>query len=318
MVELCGARLVPGTIDVTGEIPEAHRLRLRQGRAEKLLGLAIPFDDQVTYLRRLEFEVGVDGDLEATVPLHRHYDVTREVDLVEEVGRIHGYADHLPSTLPAVTEVGRLSREQRLRRRAEDLARDFGFDGIVTLSLTDPGMPARLRIGEDDPRGQTIRISNPLSSEHSALRTTLLGGLLDAARYNRAHGAGGVALYESGRAYLREGERIGKTVLGGTFPGERPAPAYEPWRLACLATGAAAGRGVEGRHGRAGLLCAQGHARGNRRRSWLRGRRRARHRAVSQPRSLRASARRRRAGGLDRRGPPTRVPYLGSRVGVCL
>ncbi|MET0731007.1 MAG: phenylalanine--tRNA ligase subunit beta [Solirubrobacterales bacterium] len=248
LVELCGARMVPGTIDAAAEIPGPRRVRLRGGRAERLLGLAIPFADQVTYLRRLDFEVEPDGDdLEATVPFHRHYDVTREADLIEEVGRIHGYAEHLPATLPAATaRGGRLSREQRLRRRAEDLARDLGFDGIVTLSLTDPGQPGRLRIGDDDPRAATIRISNPLSIDHSALRTTLLGGLLDVARYNLAHGARRVALYESGRACLREGEPLGEGTLGGSFAGLRPAPAFEPWRLACLASGPLPGAGWRG------------------------------------------------------------------------
>ena len=248
LVELCGARMVPGTIDAAAEIPGPRRVRLRGGRAERLLGLAIPFADQVTYLRRLDFEVEPDGDdLEATVPFHRHYDVTREADLIEEVGRIHGYAEHLPATLPAATaRGGRLSREQRLRRRAEDLARDLGFDGIVTLSLTDPGQPGRLRIGDDDPRAATIRISNPLSIDHSALRTTLLGGLLDVARYNLAHGAPRVALYESGRACLREGEPLDEGTLGGSFAGLRPAPAFEPWRLACLASGPLPGAGWRG------------------------------------------------------------------------
>ena len=247
MVELCDARLVPGTIDVTGEIPAAHRLRLRGGRAERVLGVAIPFERQVDYLRRLEFEVAEDGDdLDATVPFHRHYDVTREIDLVEEVGRIHGYAEHLPSTLPAESaEGGRLDREQRLRRRVEDVTRDLGYDGIVTLSLTDPGQAERLRIGADDPRGRAIGISNPLSGEHSVLRTTLLGGLLDVARYNLAHGARAVSLYESGRVYLREGTP-GAGTLGGTFPGLRAAPAYEPWRLACLASGPRPGGGWRG------------------------------------------------------------------------
>jgi phenylalanyl-tRNA synthetase beta chain len=68
------------------------------------------------------------------------------------------------------------------------------------------------------------------------LRTTLLAGLLDVARYNRAHGAERVAVAESGRAYLRTGERLPGT-LGGSFPGNQPAPAYEPWRLAAIATG---------------------------------------------------------------------------------
>ena len=257
MVELCGAKLVPQTIDVAGEIPERHRIRLRADRVERLLGIEIPAESRAEYLRRLEFEVEPDGDdLEATVPYHRHYDVTREADLVEEVGRIHGYAKHLPSTLPAIEQGGGLTRDQRLRRRAEDAVRDLGFDLVVSLSLVDPGFPARLRIADDDPRSRTIAITNPLSSEHSVLRTTLLPGLLDAARYNLAHGAARVALAESGRAYLREhppassasrpGAAGSAAVLGGSFPGERPAPAYEPWRIACLASGPLPGGGWRG------------------------------------------------------------------------
>jgi phenylalanyl-tRNA synthetase beta chain len=235
LVELCGARLVPGTIDEAAEIPPPHRVALRPGRAERLLGMALETDRCEEYLGRLGFGVVRDGDeIEAEVPFHRHYDVSREVDLVEEVGRIHGYDVHLPATLPDVTQAGALSRGQRLRRRAEDAMRDLGFDGIVTLSLTDPEMPDRLRMPEGDPRRETIRISNPLSAEHSELRTTLLGQLLDAARYNLAHGAERVALFESHRAYLRESpeDRTDKP-----FAGDQPAPAYEPHRIGALAAG---------------------------------------------------------------------------------
>jgi phenylalanyl-tRNA synthetase beta chain len=112
-----------------------------------------------------------------------------------------------------------------------------GFDAIVNLSLTDPGMPGRLRIPDGDARGEPIRVSNPLSAEHSVERTALLGSLLEAARYNRAHGAERVALYESGRAYLRQGSLPQDGVLAGKFVGDRPAPAFEPWRIACLAAG---------------------------------------------------------------------------------
>ncbi len=66
----------------------------------------------------------------------------------------------------------------------------------------------------------------------------MLGSLLDAARHNLAHDAERVALYESGRAYLRQGSSSFEGVLGGSFAGRRPAPAYEPQRIACLATGA--------------------------------------------------------------------------------
>jgi phenylalanyl-tRNA synthetase beta chain len=239
MVDLCGAKLVPGMIDEAADVPESHRIPLRHERVARLLGMEITPDQCAEYLERLDFEVSRDGDdLEATVPFHRHYDVTREVDLIEEVGRIHGYAKNLPATLPAASsQAGRLTREQRLRRRAEDTMRDLGFDAVVDLSLTDPGMPGRLRIPEDDVRSEPIRISNPLSAEHSVERTALIGSLLEAASYNRAHGAENVALFESGRAYLREGSSPQDGVLAGKFVGERPAPAYEPWRIASIAAG---------------------------------------------------------------------------------
>jgi phenylalanyl-tRNA synthetase beta chain len=65
----------------------------------------------------------------------------------------------------------------------------------------------------------------------------LIGSLLDAAQYNRAHGAERVALVESGRAYLREGSSPHDGVLAGKFVGDRPAPAFERWRVAAVATG---------------------------------------------------------------------------------
>jgi phenylalanyl-tRNA synthetase beta chain len=239
MVELCGAKLVPGMIDEAAEIPQPHQLELRTDRVEGLLGIPIEPKLCSEYLKRLDFDVSGRGKtLKVTVPLHRHYDVTREVDLIEEVGRIHGYAKNLPSTLPSTSgQAGRLTREQRLRRRAEDAMRDLGFDAVVNLSLTDPGMPERLQIGDGDSRAEPIRVSNPLSTEHSAERTALIGSLLDAARYNRAHGAERVALFESGRAQLREGSSPHDGVLAGKFVGDRPAPAFEPWRIAAVATG---------------------------------------------------------------------------------
>jgi len=239
MVDLCGARLVPGTIDVADEPPPIRRVRLRAGRAESLLGMWIEPEECSTYLNRLGFEVErSEGDIVAEVPAHRYYDVDREADLIEEVGRIHGYDEHLPATLPQATgQGGRLTREQALRRRVEDVMRDLGFDGIVALSLADPGLPRRLRLSENDPRSGPIRVANPLSLDHSELRTTLLGSLLDTARYNLARGADSVALSETGRTYLAGGESAAGGVLGGAFAGERPPPAFEPHSVAALSVG---------------------------------------------------------------------------------
>lgn len=238
MVELCGAKLVPGTIDVAAEIPAPRRLTLRAHRVEGLLGMAIAQADQVAYLERLGFGVEASGeDLEVTVPADRDGDVTREVDLIEEVGRIHGLDEHLPSTLPAVAgRVGGLSRAQRLKRRAEDAMRDLGFDEIVGWSFTDPGQPGRLRIPDEDERSRGIVLANPLSEDQSVMRTTVLGSLLDVAQRNLSRGADAVSLFESGRVYL-SGAPIEGGALAGDFPGERSAPDREPHRIGCLAVG---------------------------------------------------------------------------------
>jgi phenylalanyl-tRNA synthetase beta chain len=258
MVELCGAKLVPGTIDVAAEPPPVRRLLLRAERVEGLLGMAISQSEQQSYLERLGFEATPAGDdLEVVVPPDRHYDVTREVDLIEEVARVHGIDEHLPTTLPAVGgAVGGLSREQRLRRRAEDVLRDLGFDQAVGWSFTDPGEAGRLRIPAEDPRAQPVLLANPLSEEQSAMRTTLLGSLLDIASRNLARGATDLAIFESARVYLTppstgrnypymEGNRP-VDPLAGRFAGDRAAPFAEPHRFAGVAVGAFAPRSWRG------------------------------------------------------------------------
>jgi phenylalanyl-tRNA synthetase beta chain len=252
MVELCGAKLVPGTIDVAAEIPAPPQIRLRGERVEGLLGMRIEQADQIAYLDRLGFGVEPDGDdLLVEVPPDRHCDVTREADLIEEVARVHGLDEHLPSTLPgSAGQAGGLRRDQRLRRRAEDALRDLGFDEIVGWSFTDPDEAERLRIPADDPRAGGVAISNPLSEDQSTMRTTLLGSLLGAAQSNLARDAERVALFESGRVYL-DSPPMGLEPLthsrsrpvdplSGGFAGERAAPFVEPHRLGCLAVGSLA------------------------------------------------------------------------------
>jgi phenylalanyl-tRNA synthetase beta chain len=275
LVELCGAKLVPGTIDVAAEPPAPRRLLLRAERVEGLLGMFISQADQQTYLERLGFEATPAGDdLEVVVPPDRYYDVTREVDLIEEVARVHGIDEHLPTTLPAVGgAVGGLSPEQRLRRRAEDALRGLGFDQAVGWSFTDPAESERLRIPADDPRAKPVMLANPLSEDQSAMRTTLIGSLLDIAARNTTRGASDLALFESSRVYLTTGQNDdpqlptgrndspdgsnrpvgggGATYrpvdpLAGRFAGDQPAPFVEPHRFAGIAVGALAARSWRG------------------------------------------------------------------------
>ena len=258
LVELCGAKMVPGTIDVAAEAPEPRRLALRAARVSGLLGMTISQAEQQAYLERLGFAAEPEGeDLRVTVPPERHYDVTREVDLIEEVARVHGIDEHLPTTLPSTGEaVGGLSREQRLRRRAEYALRDLGFDQVVGWSFTDPGEAGRLRIPSGDARATPVLLANPLSEEQSAMRTTLLGSLLDVAARNAARGVDALALFESARVYLTdpptgrnhphmEGNRP-VDPLGGHFAGDQPAPVAEPHRLAAIALGSLSPRSWRG------------------------------------------------------------------------
>jgi phenylalanyl-tRNA synthetase beta chain len=240
LADHAGARLVPGTIDEAAEIPPPHEITLRDERTASLLGERIDPDEATRHLTRLGFGVSqaVEGDADVNVPVHRHYDVTREVDVIEEVGRLHGF-DLLPRTLPPGGDrVGGLSREQRLRRRVEDLLADLGFDEVISWHFVAADLADRLRLPADDPRRDAVATGNPISAEHVLMRTTLLGGLLDAARYNLARGAGRVALFESGRVFFADTAPDRGGPLFGEFPGRLPAPDREPHRLAALAVGA--------------------------------------------------------------------------------
>ncbi len=239
MVDLCGAELVPGTIDVYPVVEAPRTLVLRLDRLERLLGDRIPDGEVVGALQALGFEVASSpGELEVTVPYWRDADVQREADLVEEVARIHGL-EQLPVTLPARERaVGRLSPAQRLRRRLEDALRDRGLDEVVGWSFTAPATLQRLRLG-DEP---TLALSNPLSEDQSVMRPLLLGGLLDSAQRNAARAGVAVALFESAHAY-RPSESLDapRGSPGGA------TPAAEAHHLGALLTGARAPtwRGVQ-------------------------------------------------------------------------
>ena len=233
MVDLCGARLVPGQIDVYPDPMEPRVVPLRMERVLKLLGKAICEDEVVGRLESLGFAVRRgDGVLDVTVPYWRDADVQREADLLEEVARTHGL-DKLPVTLPARRNaVGRLTPRQRLRRRLEDALRDRGLHEIVGWSFTSPQTLEALRLA-DEP---TLALANPLSEDQSVMRPLLLPGLLDAARDNAARGAHALALFESQHVYRPNGDLTApEGSPGGALPAE------EPHHLAAMVTQAAPG-----------------------------------------------------------------------------
>jgi phenylalanyl-tRNA synthetase beta chain len=230
MVEVCGARFVPGTIDAYPRPAEPREVSLRHARLERLLGERIPEEQVTGILDRLGFSPrGEDGRVNTTVPPWRDSDVQREADLIEEVARIHGL-DKLPTTLPSRRQaVGQLTPLQRMRRRLEDALRDRGLDECVSYSFTAPEKLARLRLG-DVP---VLRLDNPLSEDLSVMRPLILPGLLDAARHNAAHGRPGVRLFESAHVYLPA--RPLDEEPEGSPRGVKPA--QEPQHLAAFLAG---------------------------------------------------------------------------------
>jgi len=230
MVSLCGARAVGAMIDLGGDGPEPPPIRLRVGRVAALLGTEVSAHRCTEILRSLGFGVSEAGagELEVAVPHFRRRDVTREIDLIEEVARIDG-VDRLPATLPSRGGVvGRLSRVQRLRRRAEDALVGCGLHEIMGWSFTAPELADRLRLDAGHPWRAVVSVSNPMAQDASVMRPTLLGSLLDAAQHNVARGAQGVALFEHGAVYApgrdaargwpaTETDRIG-VLLDAGFP----------------------------------------------------------------------------------------------------
>jgi phenylalanyl-tRNA synthetase beta chain len=204
MLALTGARLVPGTIDVGGPGPAPKTIRLRDARVSGLLGMAVERARSRQVLEALGFGVADAADgLDVTIPPFRRNDVTREADVIEEVARLSAL-DELPATLPhnRTGHPGRLTKAQRLRRRALDALVGCGLHEVVGWSFTDAGLADRLSLPADDPRRGVVRLENPLSEDQSVMRPTLLGSLLDVARLNRSRGHERLELFEHGAVYL--------------------------------------------------------------------------------------------------------------------
>jgi phenylalanyl-tRNA synthetase beta chain len=207
LVDLAGARMT-GHVDVHDGLPEPQVVRFRPERASHLIGVAVPPDEQRATLTGFGFEVS--GDWDVIVPTWRARDVTREADLIEEVAR--PLLDRIPLTMPLRRHVrGRLTKEQRLRRLVEDVLVGAGLSEAYTWSLV-----------ASDPNPDAIRLPSPMTSDQAILRTTIVPGLVDAARTGVDAGSDDVALFEIARVYLPSGEqlpdehwRVAGVVVGG-------------------------------------------------------------------------------------------------------
>jgi phenylalanyl-tRNA synthetase beta chain len=188
LVELAGAGWTAHT-DVHAGLPERPVIRYRPERADAVIGLETPADDQYALLTRLGFDRD-DGSVVA--PTWRARDVSREIDVIEEVARFR--LEDVPFTLPLRRAMfGSLTREQQLRRRVEDALVGLGFAETYTPSL----------VPDDETKW---KLPEPIAVELTALRTSLLPSLVEAAQRNVDAGADRIALFEIARVYLSNGE----------------------------------------------------------------------------------------------------------------
>ncbi|MEU4467331.1 phenylalanine--tRNA ligase subunit beta [Streptomyces sp. NPDC024017] len=206
LVLLAGGTAEAGVTEVLA--PSAPRtITIPADHPDKVAGVAY---GRETVVRRLQ-EVGCDvygqDELIVTVPSWRP-DLTDPNDLAEEVIRLEGY-ENLPSTLPKPPAGLGLTDRQRLHRRVGRALAGAGYVEALNYPFIGEQVFDQLGLDADDPARRVVKLSNPLSDEEPALRTTLLPGLLAALRRNDGRGSHDLALFESGVVFLpREEQRI--------------------------------------------------------------------------------------------------------------
>ncbi len=236
MASLCGAKVAQGVIDVYPSPIEPRQLSLRPRRVAQLLGVDIPRKECAAILCALGAEVDERGEtLNVRVPTFRP-DVEREIDLIEEVARLWGF-----DRIPARTEVPfDQARPQvfcdRVAERARECLIGLGLFEACTTSLLDPARAAAFVTD-----GDLVRLRNPFSEDCSALRPSIIPGLLHVCAYNVNRGVSTVRVFEIGRCFAKEEQR------------------YQEWKsLGLVVTGLARPRSWTGEHREISLFDLKG------------------------------------------------------------
>jgi phenylalanyl-tRNA synthetase beta chain len=208
--QIANGELATGTLDEYPAPIEPIKVRLRTERVNAVLGTELDTANIQGHLEPLGFTPAgsANGAVEYTVPTYRP-DVEREIDLIEEVARHHGY-NNIARTLPRMKEPsGGLTPVQLGRRTVRDALLGAGLSEAYTFSLVSAadlaaaGLPA-----------EGIELENPLRAEESLLRPAVLPGLLKAVAFNAGHGLPDVGLFEIGHVFL-------PPPAGQTLPDER-------------------------------------------------------------------------------------------------
>ena len=224
LVELLGAgEVVDGIVDVFPNPPEPLVRELDVDRVNWILGTDIPGDTMRKILSDLGFKL--DGNT-VTVPSWR-LDIDPKYtqnDFSEEVARIYGF-DNIPATMmeDSGTKSGGYTPEQAAERTLGEVCRACGYDGIITYSFYSPAGWDMIRLPENDPRRDAIRILNPLGEDTSCMRTTTLPSILEVLARNWNYRNKDVKLYEFAKIYKKRADGLAdepKVLTLGAYGGD--------------------------------------------------------------------------------------------------
>jgi len=215
LVRFGGGQVDPEVTDVC-QVPAVTPVRMPVDFPARIVGVGYTAAEVRDVLERIGCAVDGDDELVVTPPTWRP-DLVSPIDLVEEVARLHGYAE-MPSVLPAAASGRGLTHSQRMRRSVARALAERGLTEVLTYPFVGPERFDQLLVPADSARRAAVRLANPLSEAQPLLRTTVLSTLVDAVRVNLGRGASDVAVFEIGRAYRADG--IG--------PAPRPSIADRP------------------------------------------------------------------------------------------
>jgi len=226
ILQVCGGNTGP-VVEALGGLPVRPDIAFSPERVRQAIGLTIPNEEIAGILRRLGLAVSERGDeWSATPPSHR-FDLAIEVDIVEEVARVHGY-EHIPASLPVTrTPILPLAEHRTsVERIKQSLAlRDY-FE-VITFSFVDRQIELDFA-GESNP----VRLANPIASQLSVMRSSLVGSLVECVRFNIARKQERVRVFELAACYRRDGDGYGQTdrLAGVCYGSALPEKWGEPLR----------------------------------------------------------------------------------------
>jgi phenylalanyl-tRNA synthetase beta chain len=206
-VQLAGGVKAPGLIDEYPSAIEPLQVTLRPARYEQVIGRSVEPAEMRRILGGLGAEVGgTDDELEVRVPTGRP-DIEREIDLIEEVARVRGYAEVEP-VLPRIQCLIPDRPEHEAERRSKEVLASLGLDEAISYSFVPEAMLDALGLEK-----QLVRIANPLNAERATMRPTLIVGLLESLKRALSRFVPALRQFEVGRTFHDLGDELPQEVL---------------------------------------------------------------------------------------------------------